>query len=41
MGRPEEQSSIGNARYYHGDKLFEAGEYDHIFDVELGDGFNR
>jgi phospholipase A-2-activating protein len=21
--------------------LFEAGEYDHIFDVELGDGINR
>jgi phospholipase A-2-activating protein len=21
--------------------MFEEGEYDHIFDVDLGDGFNR
>lgn len=28
-------------KYYEGDRLFEAGEYDHIFDVELGDGIMR
>ena len=26
---------------YHGDDLFPAGEYDYIFDVELGDGVMR
>mmetsp|Transcript_2092 Transcript_2092/g.2658 ORF Transcript_2092/g.2658 Transcript_2092/m.2658 type:complete len:347 (-) Transcript_2092:367-1407(-) len=28
-------------KYYEGDRLFEAGEYDHIFDVEIGDGVMR
>lgn len=28
-------------KVYEGDKLFAAGEYDHIFDVELGDGIMR
>jgi phospholipase A-2-activating protein len=26
---------------YEGDRMFEAGEYDHIFDVDLGDGVLR
>jgi len=26
---------------YEGDRLFEAMEYDHIFDVDLGDGIMR
>ena len=26
---------------YEGDKYFEEGEYDFIFDVDLGDGLNR
>jgi len=28
-------------KYYEGDRLFEAGEYDHVFDVEIGDGVMR
>ena len=28
-------------KYYEGDRLFEAGEYDHIFEVEIGDGIMR
>lgn len=28
-------------KVYPGDALFPAGEYDHIFDVELGDGIMR
>ena len=28
-------------KYYDGDRLFEAGEYDHVFDVDLGDGLMR
>jgi phospholipase A-2-activating protein len=28
-------------KYYDGDALFPAGEYDHIFDVELGDNVMR
>jgi phospholipase A-2-activating protein len=28
-------------RYYEGDRLFEAGDYDHIFDIESGDGIIR
>ena len=27
--------------YYEGDNLFEAGEYDKIIDVDLGDGVMR
>lgn len=26
---------------YPGDQVFEAGEYDHVFDVDLGDGYHR
>jgi len=28
-------------KHYEGDRLFEAGEYDHVFDVEIGDGVMR
>lgn len=28
-------------KQYHGDQMFPAGEYDHVFDVELGDGVMR
>lgn len=28
-------------KYYDGDQLFKAGEYDYVFDVELGDGVMR
>ena len=28
-------------KHYPGDLMFAAGEYDHIFDVELGDGIMR
>jgi len=28
-------------KMYPGDSIFEAGEYDHIFDVELGDDIMR
>lgn len=31
----------GGTKFYHGDALFPAGEYDHVFDVELGDGIMR
>lgn len=30
-----------STKYYEGDRLFPAGEYDHIFDVEIGDGVIR
>ncbi len=30
-----------SSKVYEGDRLFEAGEYDHIFDVDLGDGVMR
>ena len=35
--------SAGNigSKVYEGDRLFQAGEYDHIFDVDLGDGMIR
>lgn len=39
-----DSSNMGVAqttRQYPGDALFAAGEYDHIFDVELGDGIMR
>ena len=29
------------SKFYEGDRLFEAGEYDHVFDVEIGDGVMR
>lgn len=45
MNDPNTQpgDSVGTAqtKQYGGDNLFEAGEYDHIFDVELGDGIMR
>jgi phospholipase A-2-activating protein len=28
-------------KVYEGDRLFEAGEYDHIFDVDMGDNVSR
>ncbi len=31
----------GGTKNYQGDQLFAAGEYDHVFDVELGDGIMR
>jgi phospholipase A-2-activating protein len=31
----------GGTKHYPGDGMFEAGEYDHIFDVELGDNVMR
>ena len=31
----------GATKHYEGDPLFPAAEYDHIFDVELGDGIMR
>jgi phospholipase A-2-activating protein len=31
----------GMTKQYPGDQLFEAGEYDHVFDVEIGDGIMR
>lgn len=33
--------AVGVTKQYPGDPLFKAGEYDHIFDVELGDGIMR
>ena len=29
------------SKHYPGDQYFETGEYDHIFDVDLGDGVMR
>jgi phospholipase A-2-activating protein len=31
----------GTTKHYPGDQLFAAGEYDHVFDVEIGDGVMR
>lgn len=33
--------ALGNTKQYPGDALFPAGEYDHVFDVELGDNIMR
>ncbi len=33
--------AVQSTKNYPGDNLFKAGEYDHIFDVELGDGIMR
>ena len=30
-----------SSKQYEGDRIFEAGEYDHIFDIDLGDGVYR
>mmetsp|Transcript_37553 Transcript_37553/g.57529 ORF Transcript_37553/g.57529 Transcript_37553/m.57529 type:complete len:94 (+) Transcript_37553:1061-1342(+) len=46
---PNEQPGAGDTnigmaaatKVYPGDQMFPAGEYDHIFDVELGDGIMR
>lgn len=32
---------VVTTKNYPGDVLFKAGEYDHIFDVEIGDGIMR
>ena len=43
-GNEDGSSSMGavsTTKHYPGDPLFKAGEYDHIFDVELGDGVMR
>jgi phospholipase A-2-activating protein len=34
-------AASGATRSYPGDALFKKGEYDHVFDVELGDGIMR
>lgn len=33
--------AVQSTKAYPGDSLFKAGEYDHVFDVELGDGIMR
>ena len=33
--------AVQATKSYAGDEYFDAGEYDHIFDVELGDGIMR
>lgn len=33
--------AVNTTKHYAGDALFDAGEYDHVFDVELGDGVMR
>jgi phospholipase A-2-activating protein len=33
--------AVSGTKHYPGDLLFLAGEYDHVFDVELGDGVMR
>ena len=33
--------AVEGTKHYPGDQLFPAGEYDHVFDVELGDGVMR
>lgn len=33
--------AVSVTKHYPGDALFLAGEYDHVFDVELGDGLMR
>jgi phospholipase A-2-activating protein len=33
--------AVAQTKQYPGDALFAAGEYDHVFDVELGDGIMR
>jgi len=32
---------VAETKHYPGDDLFPAGEYDHVFDVEIGDGVMR
>jgi phospholipase A-2-activating protein len=41
QGAPEGGSTVSEARYYPGDKYFEAGSYDHIFDVEDDTGARK
>jgi len=33
--------SVSATKSYPGDVVFPAGEYDHVFDVDLGDGLMR
>jgi len=37
----ETMGVVQGPKYYQGDQIFPAGKYDHIFDVELGDGVYR
>jgi PFU (PLAA family ubiquitin binding) len=37
---PKSQAAVARA-YYPGDQLFKEGEYDHVFDVDCGDGVLR
>ena len=37
----ESMGRVEKPKYYPGDAMFEEGEYDHIFDVELGDNIMR
>ena len=41
QGAPQEGGAISQSKYYNGDKYFEAGEYDHIFDVEDDSGIRK
>jgi phospholipase A-2-activating protein len=36
-----QQEGMTQSRYYPGDKYFDAGEYDHIFDVDDDSGVKR
>jgi phospholipase A-2-activating protein len=38
---PSSEPPAAATKMYEGDRLFEAGEYDHVFDVEIGDGNMR
>lgn len=43
-GPENDDNNIGavkGPKPYAGDALFKAGDYDHVFDVELGDGIMR
>jgi phospholipase A-2-activating protein len=31
----------GQTKFYEGDRIFKAGDYDHVFDVDLGDNIMR
>ena len=33
--------NAGGGRFYEGDRIFQQGEYDHIFNVDLGDGLMK
>lgn len=40
-GNTNDTMAKAATKYYKGDDQFDAGEYDHIFDVEIGDGLMR